>query len=84
MTRNEDDLIMRSLAGLTAPALSRESVERMRSRCHAALAQHRWRPGSPRREHLLVAGFVDAMLLFALAAYLVGAVGEAIRLGSLL
>jgi hypothetical protein len=82
MTGNQDDGIVRALAGLRAPAPSADRVERTRSRCHAALAQHRKRQRSLRQERPTVSRFVDAMVLGVLAAYLAGAVSEAVWLGS--
>jgi hypothetical protein len=82
MTSNREDRIMRSLAGLTPPAPSRDRVERTRARCHSVLARHRKRQRSLEQERPIVARFLDAMVLLALAVYLVGAVSEAVWLGS--
>ena len=82
MTGNQDDGIVRTLAGLRAPAPSADRVERTRSRCHAVLARHRQRQRSLRQEHPTIARFVDVMVLGVLAAYLAGAVSEAVWLGS--
>ena len=84
MTGNQDDGIVRTLAGLRSPAPSAERVERARSRCHAVLAQHRKRQRSLRQERPTIARFVDVMVLGVLTAYLAGAVSEAVWLGSFL
>jgi hypothetical protein len=82
MTANQNDGIVRTLAGLRSPAPSADRVERTRSRCHAVLAQQRKRQGSLRQERPPGARFVDAMVLGVLAVYLAGAVSEAVWLGS--
>jgi hypothetical protein len=76
-----EDPILCRLTELPPPALRSERTERVRMRCHEALARRR-RKQSRRRSAVALA--VDAACFVVLGVYLAGAVTEALRLGRLL
>jgi hypothetical protein len=82
MRTNEDDRIMRTLAGMSSLQPSIDRARRTRARCHAALRRRRQRERPPEQQRPGSARFVDALLLIVLAVYLGGAVGEAVRLSA--
>lgn len=72
------DPVLRMLAELQPPAQRTDRVDRIRTRCHEAIARRR-RKESRRRS---AAGFgVDAACFLVLGVYLSEVVSEAIRLG---
>lgn len=82
MRTNEDDRIMRTLAGMSSPQPSTDRSRRTRARCHAALRRRRERERPPGQQRPGLARFEDALLLIVLAVYLGGAVGEAVWLSA--
>ena len=76
-----DDPIVRVLASLPSPTPPVAQGERVRARCHAALARRRQKAS---RHGVVVARVCEATFLLGVAIYLAGAVTEAWRLGSAL
>ena len=72
-----EDPILRMLADLPPPAPSAHRTDRVRSRCHAAIA----RRNRKRASRSTTARVVDAACFVVLGVYLVGVVTEAVRLG---
>lgn len=77
------DPIFRMLTRLPSAAPSAASVDRVRARCHAALARRQQQPTHSRQHGAFVARILDAALVAALCVYLAEAVREAFRLSSL-
>lgn len=81
MTRDyEYDPVLRSLTRLPSPSPTAAGGQRIRARCHAALAQHRAARQRAMRSKIVLARVADAALAAVLCAYAAVALAEAFRL----
>jgi hypothetical protein len=81
MTRDyEPDTLLLSLARLPSASPTAAGDQRIRARCHVALARRRAARQRAMRSKLVLARLADAALTAVLCAYAAGALVEAFRL----
>ena len=78
MSAVTEDPILRMLADLPPPAPSADRTNRVRSRCHAAIARRSRKRGS----RSTASRVVDAACFAVLCVYLAGVVTEAINVAA--